>query len=296
MRLYDRVIDSNPMFMKNYRILFLSAVLFLTGCTYVNNNPVVVPPPSNPNITVTSPQTNDVVKSPLLVTGEAKGTWYFEASFPVKLYDANNNLLVAVPAKAKGDWMTTNFVPFEVTLNFATPSTATGKLVLEKDNPSGLPQNADSITIPVKFDLTAPSTKTVQLFYYNASNDKDNTQNVMCTRKGLVAVERQIPALSLIIPNVIPLVKDTVNLLLKGDLTAQEKAQGISTEYPLPGFELKSVALNNGTLTLTFADPNNKTSGGSCRAGILWFQIEATAKQFPEVKTVKFLPEELFQP
>lgn len=41
---------------------------------------------------------------------------------------------------------------------------------------------------------------------------------------------------------------------------------------------------------------NNKTNGGSCRAGILWFQIEATAKQFSEVKQVRFLPEELFQP
>ncbi|MGC8651262.1 MAG: hypothetical protein ACP5RX_01445 [Minisyncoccia bacterium] len=52
----------------------------------------------------------------------------------------------------------------------------------------------------------------------------------------------------------------------------------------------------NGTLILKFNDSLNKTSGGSCRVGILWFQIEATAKQFSEVKKVEFLPEELLQP
>ena len=74
-------------------------------------------------------------------------------------------------------------------------------------------------------------------------------------------------------------------------------AQGITTEFPLDGFKLKSVNLkNDGTLILEFDDPLNKTLGGACRVGILWFQIEATAKQFPQVKKVQFLPEELFQP
>ncbi|MFN3301828.1 MAG: hypothetical protein ACK413_02260 [Patescibacteria group bacterium] len=36
--------------------------------------------------------------------------------------------------------------------------------------------------------------------------------------------------------------------------------------------------------------------GGACRVGILWFQIEETAKQFPGVEKVQFLPEEIFQP
>jgi hypothetical protein len=38
------------------------------------------------------------------------------------------------------------------------------------------------------------------------------------------------------------------------------------------------------------------TTDGSCRVGILWAQIEATAEQFPGVNEVKFLPGELFQP
>jgi hypothetical protein len=105
----------------------------------------------NDMITVTSLTKNAVVKSPLTIKGEARGNWYFEASFPVKLFDVNGEQLAINPAQAKGDWMTTNYVPFEVTLTFATPTTNTGTLVLLKDNPSGLPEHADQLSIPVRF-------------------------------------------------------------------------------------------------------------------------------------------------
>lgn len=93
------------------------------------------------NVNVTAPLPNTVIQSPLVVTGEAKGTWYFEASFPVILKDANGKVLAQAPAQAQGDWMTTSFVPFSVTLTFAKPTTTTGTLIFQKDNPSGLPQN-----------------------------------------------------------------------------------------------------------------------------------------------------------
>ena len=102
-------------------------------------------------ITVDYPTANAVVESPLTVTGEARGTWYFEASFPVQLLDANDNVIASAPAQAQGDWMTTDYVPFSVTLTFPKPSTDTGTLVLKKDNPSGLPQNENELRIPVRF-------------------------------------------------------------------------------------------------------------------------------------------------
>ena len=111
-------------------------------------------------IRVQSPAPNAVVTTnSLTVKGEARGNWYFEASFPVRLYDANGKELAVKPAQAQGEWMTTNFVPFEVTLNFTKPATATGTLVLEKDNPSGLPQFDDKITIPIRF--TAEQTQVI---------------------------------------------------------------------------------------------------------------------------------------
>lgn len=102
-------------------------------------------------IRVTGPKDGELVKSPLVVAGEARGNWYFEASFPVQLLDANGTELAILPAQAQGEWMTTEFVPFSVTLSFPQPTTPTGTLVLKKDNPSGLPEYDDELRIPVRF-------------------------------------------------------------------------------------------------------------------------------------------------
>lgn len=102
-------------------------------------------------IKVASPSPNQSIESPLAINGEARGVWFFEAVFPIKLLDENNNVLASGNARAMGEWMTEDFVHFEASLSFKRPVTATGTLVLEKDNPSGLPQNADELRIPVKF-------------------------------------------------------------------------------------------------------------------------------------------------
>ncbi len=104
-------------------------------------------------IRVNEPVPGQTVKSPLVVTGEARGYWFFEASFPIKVYDADGKELGVAVAQAQGEWMTENFVPFQATLNFKKPATATGTLVLEKDNPSGLAENAAELRVPVSFDL-----------------------------------------------------------------------------------------------------------------------------------------------
>ena len=101
-------------------------------------------------IKITSPQSGAVVKSPLLVEGEARGFWFFEARFPVKLIDERGNLIVQGIAQAQDEWMTENFVPFQATLEFSTFATS-GFLVLEKDNPSGLPENSDEVRRAVRF-------------------------------------------------------------------------------------------------------------------------------------------------
>jgi len=237
-------------------------------------------------IRIENPRPNQAITGPLVVKGEARGTWFFEASFPVKLFDEKGNLIATAIAQAKSDWMTEDFVLFEAELNFASPIKQKGTLVLEKDNPSGLPENSDELRVPVILEETG---KTIMLYYYNYELDKDETGNTLCSRKGLVAIERLIPVTKTPI-------QDTIKLLLQGNLTEEEKARGITTEYPLEGLSLKGASLKNGVLTLEFDDANNRTGGGSCRVGILWFQVEATAKQFSEVKSVRFLPEELFQP
>jgi len=236
-------------------------------------------------ITIENPRPNQEIESPLIIKGQARGTWFFEASFPIKLYDGNDNLIASGIAQAKSDWMTEDFVPFQAELVFSPASTEKGLLVLEKDNPSGLPENDDELRVPVYF---SKAKQTVNLFYYNPQNDRTEDGNTMCSRQGLVFVQREVYSKDLI--------KNAINELLKGNLTSQERSQGITTEYPLSGFSLLSYNLKNGILTLTFEDLENRAVGGSCRVGILWFQIETTAKQFPGVNSVRFLPEEIFQP
>ncbi|MDO8619733.1 MAG: Gmad2 immunoglobulin-like domain-containing protein, partial [bacterium] len=102
-------------------------------------------------IRISEPRPNTVITSPLTIKGVARGNWFFEASFPVKLFDGNGELLVTGIAQAKEEWMTTEFVPFEVTLSFTAPATTVGTLVLNKDNPSGLPENEDTLQVPVQF-------------------------------------------------------------------------------------------------------------------------------------------------
>ena len=106
-------------------------------------------------IRVAIPGPGEEIKSPFVVKGEARGYWFFEASFPVKLFDGNGREIAVGIAQADPpagrEWMTTEFVPFSVALTFAKPSTAEGMLVLKKDNPSGLPEHADALRIPVLF-------------------------------------------------------------------------------------------------------------------------------------------------
>ncbi|MBP8590951.1 GerMN domain-containing protein [Candidatus Shapirobacteria bacterium] len=250
------------------------------------------PCPKEELIQVEVPQANEAISSPLVIKGKVRGSWFFEGVFPVKLYDGNGQLLAVTTAQATKDLLSEDFVPFEAELKFLPPETEKGTLALEKDNLSGLAENADELRIPVFFAKeTGESQKErkVKLYYYKPELDQDKEGNLACSRKGLVAVERTIPLTETPI-------QDTIRLLIGGELTGEEKAEGIKTEYPLEGLSLEGATLKDGVLTLHFSDPEGKTSGGSCRAGILWFQIEETAKQFPEVKEVRFLPEDLFQP
>ncbi len=102
-------------------------------------------------IEVTSLQPGVEVSSPLTITGQARGNWYFEAEFLAKIYDANEKLLGETIVRATGDWMTQDFVPFNATLEFTKSTTSSGNLILEKSNPSGLAEHDDSLRIPVKF-------------------------------------------------------------------------------------------------------------------------------------------------
>ncbi len=88
-----------------------------------------------------------------------------------------------------------------------------------------------------KFYSKTQLQQTVSLYYYNSKLDQDESGNIMCSRQGLVKVQRIVPLTQ-------TPVQDAVKLLLKGELTAEERVSGITTEYPLEGFSLTGVVNN----------------------------------------------------
>lgn len=131
-------------------------------------------------------------------------------------------------------------------------------------------------------------TMDVVLYYYMADNDTDGDGNSLCSRNGLIAVKRTLPVGSR--------VEDTLNLLLSGALSEDERREDITTEFPLSGLSVERVLHEEGKVIITLDDTNNKTRGGACRTALLWYQIEATMLQFDDVVDVEFRPNDLFQP
>lgn len=122
------------------------------------------PEESNSSILIYYPKSNDTISSPLVIKGEARGNWFFEATAPAVLVDWDGLIIAegyiqANPPAGGGDWMTENFVEFEGTLEFKKPEMAektdfgkNGALILKKDNPSGLLENDDFVEIPIRFE------------------------------------------------------------------------------------------------------------------------------------------------
>ncbi|MEI8223886.1 MAG: hypothetical protein WCG20_02050 [bacterium] len=104
---------------------------------------------TNP-VTIDSLTSGQAITLPMTVTGMVVGNWFFEGSFPVFMKDINGNQIGVALAHSSQDWMTTNSIPFSVTLP-VTNYQGAGTLVFTKDNPSGEPQFDASYSVPVVF-------------------------------------------------------------------------------------------------------------------------------------------------
>jgi hypothetical protein len=111
--------------------------------------------PKDPNdmVILDAPLAGTRINSPLRISGRARGSWFFEASFPVILTDWDGKIIAEGPIMTASDWMTRDYVPFSGTLTFEKPSYGErGTLILRRDNPSGLPEHDAAYEIPILFD------------------------------------------------------------------------------------------------------------------------------------------------
>ncbi len=119
-------------------------VMVVPKTTYSNS--------SEQDILVSLPFPDAVTGKEFSVIGKARGTWFFEASFPVKVLDEKGKVLWQGPAQAQEDWMTEDFVPFEAQVKIPQSYMGKATLVLQKDNPSGLPEKDASISFPFNIE------------------------------------------------------------------------------------------------------------------------------------------------
>jgi hypothetical protein len=106
-------------------------------------------------IVLESPLPNTTVGNPIEIKGRARGTWFFEGDFPVVVVNWDGLIIGEGFATAQGEWMTEDFVPFIGTIDYdLDPETYSrkGALILQKDNPSGLPQHDDALEVPIVFE------------------------------------------------------------------------------------------------------------------------------------------------
>ncbi|MCF7834710.1 GerMN domain-containing protein [Candidatus Gracilibacteria bacterium] len=138
--------------------------------------------------------------------------------------------------------------------------------------------------------LKTSSPQNVKLYYFNQTEDQKLPINQQVNVSSVLPVDRVVAKSNNII-------QDTINMLLEGNISPDESAVGFVSEFPNNDFRLLNVDLkSDGTLELTFNEVAGFTAGGSARVFILRSSIEKTAKQFSMVKSVKLLPESLFQP
>lgn len=128
-----------------------------------------------------------------------------------------------------------------------------------------------------------------QLFFYNESVDKGlNGGAITCDSNAVVPVVRKTKD--------ILSVEQILKFLIENGPLPAEQVQGFTSEFPHQGLVVQKVEIDNEILSITLSEVPGFTSGGACRVGLLRAQIEKTALQFPEIKEVKILPEEILQP
>ncbi|MEK7091933.1 MAG: Gmad2 immunoglobulin-like domain-containing protein [Patescibacteria group bacterium] len=105
----------------------------------------------NTDPVIFSPDLSRPVTSPLSIQGEARGFWFFERQFKVRLLDDKGQEIATGTAKTKSPALTVEFITFNITLTFKKPGAKMGFLVLEKANPTGLASQSRQVQLPILF-------------------------------------------------------------------------------------------------------------------------------------------------
>lgn len=220
---------------------------------------------------IAQPASGEAVASPLTIVGSISGVWYFEGQFTVEIRNATGITLANATATALDEWMTEDLVRFKALITFDPEEEENGFLVLVKNNPSSLPQNDDSISIPIKFD-TSHDFMSVNVYFGNSLLDP---QSLDCSV--VFPSTRSIPRTT-------DVGRASLEQLLLGTSDSEETYGYFSSIGD--GVVLNSLEITDGIAYADFNEALQEGVGGSCRVLRIRSQIENTLKQFPTVTSV----------
>ena len=226
----------------------------------------------NDIIKVISPLSNDLISSPLMIKGEARGPWYFEADFPIRIEDANGNIIAEHFATAKDEWMTENFVPFSAEIEFEVPDTEEGFLILIKDNPSDKRELDDELKIPVRFQL-----EYMDLIIYIQDQE--------------IAFENDCSAVKQFtarVPRTLSVVDESLRILFNEELKFYGRYSSVNVSNGVAYIMLESNFVPN-TQNDSPTNERNIESLSSCEISHLMAVLENTLTQYESIDSFKIM-------
>lgn len=231
-------------------------------------------PISEPGVFFNSLKKNQEISSPFEITGYVNGNGWigFEGQVGiVELLDSNNQELALALLLATDDWMTSSPINFIASLEFVSENDQNGTLVFSNENPSGLPENSRTFSVPVKIKATGETQTVLAYFGYEGMGDTGSCNDV-------IALER-------IIPKTQAVARAAIEELLKGP-TEQERMLGWYSSIN-SGVKIQSLSIDaDGLARIDFDEQLEYQMGGSCRVAAIRAQITQTLKQFLSVKNV----------
>lgn len=217
------------------------------------------------NIIINQPLSNDVVSSPLKVSGRAR---VFEASVSYRLKDANDILLkegFTTASEGAPGWGL-----YEINIEFDTPSTPTGWLELYTQSAKD-GSDQDLIRMPLTF--AEHETPRVEVYFSNITKDPE-----LLNCEVVYPVEREVSSSK-------ELIIGSINHLLAG-VTDEEIVQGFVNNLPEEEIKIQGMKLGEGVMTIDFSEALNKGVAGACRVTAIRAQITETLKQFEGIDEV----------
>ena len=244
-------------------------------------------------IRVDMPRPNQTIGEHVVIEGEARGYWFFEATFPIVLEDDQGNVLATHYATAQSEWMTEEFVPFTSEFDVIFGDATKGNLILKKDNPSDLPENDDELRIPVTFEKGSAETSTITLSFYS----EEDLSNAMFDSP--VTVTRTIPKTAKVADAALRALfaGPTEEEMQQGARTSEDLKQlgeyylgiNIHTEYPDPFSPPTSGRMIENVAIVNFrSEALSILNSAAARQFMAKSAIEETLRHFPTITHVLY--------